>query len=165
MADETTSGRGTGGTTLVGMYPARLDEKGRLKLPVEFQRYLGGLPEKKALRDQYGSAHGNSIPDRDLDGRTKSCSPTSGTIRRRRSVYGLRRRNWGRRRKWTGRGGCSFRRSCAGNCGIENSAGEGASRQWRDPGDERRDLPSSMRAEAAKSPESDLETLQRAGFK
>jgi MraZ protein len=29
------------------MYPARLDEKGRLKLPVEFQRYLGGLTEKK----------------------------------------------------------------------------------------------------------------------
>ena len=30
-----------------GMYPARLDEKGRLKLPVEFQKYLAGLPEKK----------------------------------------------------------------------------------------------------------------------
>jgi len=30
-----------------GMYPARLDDKGRLKLPAEFQRYLAGLPEKK----------------------------------------------------------------------------------------------------------------------
>jgi MraZ protein len=30
-----------------GMYPARLDDKGRLKLPVEFQRYLGSLPEKR----------------------------------------------------------------------------------------------------------------------
>lgn len=30
-----------------GMYPARLDEKGRLKLPERFQRYLGDLPEKK----------------------------------------------------------------------------------------------------------------------
>ena len=30
-----------------GMYPARLDEKGRLKLPVEFQKYLAGLAEKK----------------------------------------------------------------------------------------------------------------------
>jgi len=29
------------------MYPGRLDDKGRLKLPVEFQRYLGGLVEKK----------------------------------------------------------------------------------------------------------------------
>jgi MraZ protein len=30
-----------------GMYPARLDDKGRLKLPTEFQRYLAGLPEKR----------------------------------------------------------------------------------------------------------------------
>jgi MraZ protein len=29
------------------MYPARLDEKGRLKLPEKFQRYLAGLPDKK----------------------------------------------------------------------------------------------------------------------
>lgn len=30
-----------------GMYPARVDDKGRLKLPVCFQEYFGGLPEKK----------------------------------------------------------------------------------------------------------------------
>jgi MraZ protein len=30
-----------------GMYAAKLDDKGRLKLPAEFQRYLGGLPEKR----------------------------------------------------------------------------------------------------------------------
>jgi transcriptional regulator MraZ len=29
------------------MYPARLDDKGRLKLPAEFQRFLAGLPEKR----------------------------------------------------------------------------------------------------------------------
>ena len=29
------------------MYPARLDEKGRLKLPEKFQRYLAGLTEKR----------------------------------------------------------------------------------------------------------------------
>lgn len=29
------------------MYPARLDDKGRLKLPAEFQRYFGSLPDKK----------------------------------------------------------------------------------------------------------------------
>jgi len=29
------------------LYPARLDEKGRIKLPVEFQRYLAGMSEKK----------------------------------------------------------------------------------------------------------------------
>jgi MraZ protein len=30
-----------------GIYPARCDEKGRLKLPVGFQEYLRGLTEKK----------------------------------------------------------------------------------------------------------------------
>src|SRR5262245_3497091 len=30
-----------------GMYPGRLDEKGRMKLPVPFQEYFGSLAEKK----------------------------------------------------------------------------------------------------------------------
>ena len=30
-----------------GMYPARVDDKGRLKLPVGFQEYFAGLQEKK----------------------------------------------------------------------------------------------------------------------
>jgi MraZ protein len=30
-----------------GMYPGRVDDKGRLKLPVGFQQYIAGLPEKK----------------------------------------------------------------------------------------------------------------------
>ena len=29
------------------MYPARVDDKGRLKLPVGFQNFVSGLPEKK----------------------------------------------------------------------------------------------------------------------
>jgi MraZ protein len=29
------------------MYPARLDDKGRLKLPAQFQQYFSSLPEKK----------------------------------------------------------------------------------------------------------------------
>ncbi|HZT33514.1 MAG TPA: hypothetical protein VFA33_26740 [Bryobacteraceae bacterium] len=30
-----------------GMFPVRLDDKGRLKLPVVFQQYLDAMPEKK----------------------------------------------------------------------------------------------------------------------
>ncbi len=30
-----------------GMYPGRLDDKGRIKVPVQFQQYLTSLPEKK----------------------------------------------------------------------------------------------------------------------
>src|SRR3954463_11514666 len=29
------------------MYPGRLDEKGRIKMPVPFQQYFAALPEKK----------------------------------------------------------------------------------------------------------------------
>lgn len=31
----------------LGIYPARVDDRGRLKLPVPFQQYLGSLPEKR----------------------------------------------------------------------------------------------------------------------
>lgn len=41
----------TGPTTVPeppqGMYPARLDEKGRLKLPTVFQQYFNSLPDSK----------------------------------------------------------------------------------------------------------------------
>lgn len=30
-----------------GIYPARVDDRGRLKLPVPFQQYLNGLPDKR----------------------------------------------------------------------------------------------------------------------
>jgi MraZ protein len=30
-----------------GMYPSRLDEKGRIKMPAAFQQYLSALPEKR----------------------------------------------------------------------------------------------------------------------
>ena len=31
----------------LGMYPSRLDDKGRIKLPAAFQQYLSSLPEKR----------------------------------------------------------------------------------------------------------------------
>lgn len=31
----------------LGIYPARVDDRGRLKLPVPFQQYLNSLPEKR----------------------------------------------------------------------------------------------------------------------
>ena len=31
----------------LGMYPSRLDDKGRIKLPTAFQQYLSSLPEKR----------------------------------------------------------------------------------------------------------------------
>jgi MraZ protein len=31
----------------VGMYPSRLDDKGRMKMPAAFQQYLSSLPDKR----------------------------------------------------------------------------------------------------------------------
>src|SRR5260370_12921471 len=48
-----------------GMYPARVDDKGRLKLPVGFQEYFAGLPEKKlfvtSLDRRIGNIYLNSV--------------------------------------------------------------------------------------------------------
>ena len=48
-----------------GMYPARVDDKGRLKLPVGFQQYFAGLPEKKlfvtSLDRRIGNIYLNSV--------------------------------------------------------------------------------------------------------
>lgn len=50
-AQWTENGRGPEDAVLVelpdGAYPARLDDRGRIKMPVEFQRYLANLREKK----------------------------------------------------------------------------------------------------------------------
>jgi len=48
-----------------GMYPARVDDKGRLKLPVGFQQYFAGLAEKKlfvtSLDRRIGNIYLNSV--------------------------------------------------------------------------------------------------------
>jgi len=47
------------------MYPARVDDKGRLKLPVGFQQYFASLPEKKlfvtSLDRRIGNVYLNSV--------------------------------------------------------------------------------------------------------
>jgi len=47
------------------MYPARVDDKGRLKLPVGFQQYFAGLTEKKlfvtSLDRRIGNIYLNSV--------------------------------------------------------------------------------------------------------
>ena len=44
MADE---GQLSKSSPPLGMYPSRLDDKGRIKLPAAFQQYLSSLPEKR----------------------------------------------------------------------------------------------------------------------
>ena len=95
------------------MYPARLDEKGRLKLPVEFQRYLAGLPEKKLFVTSKDRRMATVYPI-GIWRENEKVLATSATTPRLCSGYGSRPRIWGRKPKWMGRGGCNFRPTCAG---------------------------------------------------
>ena len=45
-----------------GMYPARVDEKGRVKLPAAFQDFLNSLPEKKLLATSLDRRIGSIYP-------------------------------------------------------------------------------------------------------
>lgn len=45
-----------------GAYPARVDEKGRLKLPASFQTYLDNLPEKKVFATSLDMATARIYP-------------------------------------------------------------------------------------------------------
>jgi len=45
-----------------GIYPARVDDKGRLKLPVPFQQYLSALPEKKLFATSLDRATARIYP-------------------------------------------------------------------------------------------------------
>jgi len=47
MADHDDKSRGTPPEAPRGMYPGRLDDKGRLKLPAPFQHFFNSLTEKK----------------------------------------------------------------------------------------------------------------------
>ena len=45
-----------------GMYSARMDDKGRIKLPVDFQTFFGALPEKKVFVTSLDGVTGHIYP-------------------------------------------------------------------------------------------------------
>lgn len=162
MADETVQG-----AVLVepprGMYPARLDDKGRLKLPVEFQRYLGGLPEKKLFATS-------------TDRRMATVYPI-GIWRENEKLFATHRDNpkvvkrvWftaqelGSETEMDGQGRVQFSPELRRELRIENQPVKvlvvnGAIQVMSE------ETYHAQRAEAAQAPEDDLEVLQRAGFK
>lgn len=162
MADERPQGAVPADPPL-GMYPARLDEKGRLKLPVEFQRYLAGLPEKKLFATS-------------TDRRMATVYPIAIWTENQKLAAGFRENPTAAKRLWftamelgsetemDGQGRVQFSPELRRELRIENSPVKvlvvnGAIQVMGE------ELFQQMRAEAAKSAESDLETLQRAGFK
>jgi MraZ protein len=68
-----------------GMYPARVDDKGRLKLPVGFQEYFAGLPEKKLFVTS-------------LDGRIGQIYPIANWREAKQFLYGQKENSKAARR-------------------------------------------------------------------
>ncbi len=145
------------------MYPARLDDKGRLKLPVEFQRYLGGLIEKKLFVTS-------------TDRRTATVYPI-GIWRENETMLANHRENpkvqkrvWfttqelGSEAEMDGQGRVQFSPELRRELRIENQPVKvlvvnGAIQVMSE------EVFHAQRAEAAQTPEDDLEALQSAGFK
>src|SRR5260370_15361992 len=145
------------------MYPARLDDKGRLKLPVEFQKYLAGLQETKLFVTS-------------SDRRMATVYPIA-IWRENEILFSTYRENpkvvkklWfttqelGSEAEMDAQGRVQFSPELRRELRIENQPVKvlvvnGAIQVMSD------ETFHAQRAEAAQSPEEDLEVLQRAGFK
>jgi MraZ protein len=145
------------------MYPARLDEKGRLKLPVEFQRYLSGLPEKKLFATS-------------TDRRMATVYPIGIWRENQKLAAGFRENPKAAKRVWftamelgseaemDGQGRVQFSPELRRELRIENSPVKvlvvnGAIQVMSE------EMFQAQRAEAAQSSGDDLEIMQQAGFK
>jgi len=146
-----------------GLYPARVDEKGRLKLPVEFQKYLAGLPEKKLFATS-------------TDRRMASVYPIGIWRENEKLLASFRDNPKASKRLWftinelgsetemDGQGRVQISPELRRDLGIENQPVKvlvvnGAIQVMSE------ETFKAQRAEAAQSSEDDLEIMQRAGFK
>jgi len=145
-----------------GMYPARVDEKGRLKLPVEFQKYLGGLPEKKLFATS-------------TDRRTATVYPIAIWRENEKTLAAYRENpkvakrvlftaaEFGSESELDAQGRVQLSPELRRELRIENQPVKvlvvnGAVQVMSE------EVFHAQRAEAAQSPDDDLEVLQRAGF-
>ncbi|MFN7998890.1 MAG: hypothetical protein U0Q18_35025 [Bryobacteraceae bacterium] len=146
-----------------GMYPARLDEKGRLKLPAEFQRYVGNLTEKRLFVTS-------------LDRRIATIYPIRVWKENERFFEGFvddpetaervafNAADLGAETEMDAQGRIQFATELRRELGIENQtvrlqAYKGSIQVLSET------IYQARRAQASKSPETDVKVLQRAGLK
>lgn len=145
------------------MYPARLDEKGRLKLPVEFQRYLGGLPEKKLFATSTDRHMATVYPIAIWRENEKLFANYRENPKALQRVW-FTTQELGSETELDGQGRVQLSPELRRELRIENQPVKvlvvnGAIQVMSE------EMFHAQRAEAAQSPEDDLELLQRAGFK
>jgi MraZ protein len=145
------------------MYPARLDEKGRLKLPVEFQRYLGGLPEKKLFATSTDRHMATVYPIAIWRENEKLFANFRENPKALKRVW-FTSQELGSEAEMDGQGRVQFSPELRRELRIENQPVKvlvvnGAIQVMSE------ETFHAQRADAAQMPEDDLEILQRAGFK
>lgn len=147
----------------LGMYPARLDEKGRLKLPVEFQRYLAALPEKKLFATSTDRRMATVYPIGIWRENEKLAADFRENPKASKRLW-FTAMELGSEAEMDGQGRIQFSPELRRELAIENSPVKvlvvnGAIQVMSEV------LFQEKRVEAAQSAEEDLEILQRAGFK
>jgi transcriptional regulator MraZ len=146
-----------------GTYPARLDEKGRLKLPEKFQKYLAGLPEKKLFVTSKDRIMATVYPIaiwRENEKLRASYREKPNALKR---VW-FTTQDLGSEAEMDGQGRVQFSTDLRRELGIENQpvrvlVVNGAIEVMSE------ERFQAKRAEAARSSEDDLEILEQAGFK
>jgi MraZ protein len=145
------------------MYPARLDEKGRLKLPVEFQRYLAGLSEKKLFVTSTERHMATVYPIAIWRENEKLLANFRDNPKASKRVW-FTAMDLGSEAELDGQGRVQFSPELRRDLRIENQpvkvlVANGAIQVMSE------ETFQAQRTEAAQSSEDDLEILQRAGFK
>src|ERR1022692_4744032 len=145
------------------MYPARLDEKGRLKLPEKFQRYLAGLPEKKLFVTSTERLMATVYPIAIWRENEKLLANFRDNPKASKRVW-FTAMDLGSEAELDGQGRVQFSPELRRDLRIENQpvkllVANGAIQVMSE------ETFQAQRTEAAQSSEDDLEILQRAGFK
>jgi MraZ protein len=145
------------------MYPARLDDKGRLKLPAEFQRYLSGLAENGLFVTSLDRRIATIYPiavwkenERFFDSYTEDPETAENVA--------FTAADLGSEAEMDGQGRIQFSTQLRRELDIENQpvrlqAYKGSIQVLSEA------IYQARRAQASKSPETDVKLLQRAGLK
>ena len=104
-----------------GRYSSRMDDRGRVKLPVAFQRYLEKFEDKRLVCDEPGPSHSGSVPHRLLEANQKVHGELYRRTPRRRRTWPSTLPTWAPRRRWIRRRGCCSARNCAGSWDWKSS--------------------------------------------
>jgi MraZ protein len=145
------------------MHPAKMDDKGRLKLPTDFQRYLAGMPEKKLFVTSLDRRIARIYPISIWKDNEKFFEEYNDNPDEAERVA-FTAADLGSEAELDGQGRVQFSTTLRRDLGLEDQtvhllAYKGSIQVFSDA------IYQSRRAESSKAPDADLKVLHRAGLK